>query len=402
MLQDISTSRRRSFLLYIVDLHKNICRLHLCLKKAVDLSILDVMQIFGRAGRPQYDTSGEAALITSQDGLSRYLDKLVTDVPIESNFIKQLADHLNAEVVSGTVTTINEAVEWLQYTYLHVRMLKNPLAYGINALQQEQDPLLQDRSRELIVEAAKLLDKRRMIKYDLPSGNVSVKDLGRVASHFYIRAESVATFNAMIQNESSVNDSDLFHLICSATEFQNIKVRPEELDEIDALTKEQCPIEVKGAVEDFTGKCCVLMQAFISRARIKSFTLISDTNYIASNAGRVARALFEMCLQKGKAGAALKLIRIAKSVDKRIWWFQTPIRQFEGERQLQSNIFAALESKKSRVKITPFDQAISLLDMQPNEVGQFCHWAKGGHKIQNLISMLPNVDISCHVQPITR
>ena len=65
----------------------------------MDLSILDVQQIFGRAGRPQFDTSGEATLITTHDGLPRYLDKLVRAVPIESKFIKQLADHLNAEVV---------------------------------------------------------------------------------------------------------------------------------------------------------------------------------------------------------------------------------------------------------------------------------------------------------------
>ena len=63
----------------------------------VDLSILDVQQIFGRAGRPQFDSSGEATLITTHDALQRYLDKLVRAVPIESNFIKQLADHLNGK-----------------------------------------------------------------------------------------------------------------------------------------------------------------------------------------------------------------------------------------------------------------------------------------------------------------
>ena len=72
-------------------------------------TILVLLQIFGRAGRPQFDKSGEATLITTHDALARYLDKLVRDVPIESTFIKQLADHLNAEVVGGTVTTIEEA-----------------------------------------------------------------------------------------------------------------------------------------------------------------------------------------------------------------------------------------------------------------------------------------------------
>jgi len=82
----------------------------------VDLSILDVQQIFGRAGRPQFDTFGEATLITTHDAFLRYLNLLVRDVPIESNFIKQLADHLNAEVVGGTVTNIREAVQWLTFT----------------------------------------------------------------------------------------------------------------------------------------------------------------------------------------------------------------------------------------------------------------------------------------------
>ena len=153
----------------------------------VDLSILDVQQIFGRAGRPQFDTSGEATLITSHDAMARYLDKLVRATPIESNFIKQLADHLNAEVVGGTVTNIREAVEWIRYTYLHVRMCRNPLAYGISAVQHESDPTLRQRSRELAIEAAKLLDERKMVRYNPDSGNLAVTSLGRVASHFYIR-----------------------------------------------------------------------------------------------------------------------------------------------------------------------------------------------------------------------
>ena len=39
-----------------------------------ELGILDVQQIFGRAGRPQYDTSGEGIIITSHQMLNRYND----------------------------------------------------------------------------------------------------------------------------------------------------------------------------------------------------------------------------------------------------------------------------------------------------------------------------------------
>ena len=88
----------------------------------VDLGILDVLQIFGRAGRPQFDTLGCATLITSHAKLSHYLSRLTQPVPIESRFIQHLADNLNAEVVLGTVASIPDAVQWLGYTYLYVRM----------------------------------------------------------------------------------------------------------------------------------------------------------------------------------------------------------------------------------------------------------------------------------------
>ena len=46
----------------------------------VDVSILDVVQIFGRAGRPQYDNTGHAILITTQKSLSNYLSLLSLQV----------------------------------------------------------------------------------------------------------------------------------------------------------------------------------------------------------------------------------------------------------------------------------------------------------------------------------
>lgn len=64
----------------------------------VDIDILDVMQIFGRAGRPQFDTSGHAIIITTNSSITHYLNLLTNQVPIESKFLNYLTDHLNAEV----------------------------------------------------------------------------------------------------------------------------------------------------------------------------------------------------------------------------------------------------------------------------------------------------------------
>ena len=407
----------------------------------VDLSILDVMQIFGRAGRPQFDKSGEATLITSHKALNRYLDLIIRSFPIESNFIKQLADHLNAEVCGGTVCNIDEATEWLTYTCtykkiyeilnlvegfifckphimsnsnfkmfskkfeqdLYVRMCRNPLAYGVTPEQKENDPRLNIRTNELIKIAAKQLDKQRMVRYDEESGNLAVTDLGRIASHFYIQNDSIATFNSELERKKIHTDADLIHLICCACEFENIRVRQEEMDDIVSIMEKDCPLKITAPLDEFSGKSCVLLQAYISNARLSNFTLISDTNYIASNAGRVARALFEMCLKKGMASAAVILHRIAKSADKRLWWFQSPLRQFHYEK-IPENVFKVLESKRNRSNkdIYSLDDTLALLEMQSNELGQYIHWKKGGKTVQRCAGMLPRIEMNCIVQPVTR
>lgn len=52
-------------------------------------------------------------------------------IALESQMLKSLPDHLNAEVVQGAVTNLRDAVNWLSYTYLYIRMLRNPRHYGI-------------------------------------------------------------------------------------------------------------------------------------------------------------------------------------------------------------------------------------------------------------------------------
>ena len=57
------------------------------------------MQIFGRAGRPQFDSFGHGTIITTHDKLSHYLSLMTRQNPIESQFINSLTDNLNAEVM---------------------------------------------------------------------------------------------------------------------------------------------------------------------------------------------------------------------------------------------------------------------------------------------------------------
>lgn len=46
----------------------------------VDLSVLDVLQVFGRAGRPGLETSGEGYICTTEDKLTHYLNAITSQV----------------------------------------------------------------------------------------------------------------------------------------------------------------------------------------------------------------------------------------------------------------------------------------------------------------------------------
>ena len=100
----------------------------------IELSNQDVLQMFGRAGRPQFDTEGEGIIITSHAELQYYLSLLNQQLPVESQFVSRLVDNLNAEIVLGTIKTRGDAVEWLGYTYLNVRCNANPPCTASNPL----------------------------------------------------------------------------------------------------------------------------------------------------------------------------------------------------------------------------------------------------------------------------
>ena len=199
----------------------------------VDLSMLDVLQIFGRAGRPQFDDFGEATLLTTQKALPDYLRKLARAAPIESCLPGRLADAINAEVAAGTVANVKDALRWLDHTFLAVRLRKNPLAYGVSYDQAREDPLM-GRFRETMVrDACKRLDESRMCRYDRRSGAVAGTEVGRVGSHFYLRHESVREFNERLRQHAT--DADILVVVCSASEFDQLKPRSDEVAELDRL-----------------------------------------------------------------------------------------------------------------------------------------------------------------------
>lgn len=175
-----------------------------------ELSPLDVLQMLGRAGRPQYDNEGEGIIMTAHSELQYYLSLTNLQLPVESQMIKTLPDNLNAEIVLGTIQTISEAVDWLSYTFLYVRMLKNPNLYGISDKAASEDPTLKHRRMDLAHTAACMLERSHLIRYDRRSGALQSTPLGRIASQYYISHTSMVSLSTYAAHAPIIAQSHTF------------------------------------------------------------------------------------------------------------------------------------------------------------------------------------------------
>lgn len=354
----------------------------------VELGALDVLQMFGRAGRPQYDTKGEGILITSHSELQYYLSLLNQQLPVESQYIAKLVDNLNAELVLGTIRNAKEAVQWLGYTYLYIRMLRAPTLYGISHDELRADPLLEQRRKDLIHTAAMQLHKANLVKYDRKTGNFQVTELGRIASHYYITIESINTYNQLLK--PYLSEIELFRVFSLSAEFRNITVREEEKLELQKLL-ERVPIPVKESIEEPSAKVNVLLQSYISQLKLEGFALMADMVYVTQSAGRLMRAIFEIVIHRSWAQLADKCLSLCKMIDKRMWQSMSPLRQFK---KIPEEVIKKIEKKH-----LPWEK---FYDLGPNEIGEMIRMPKMGKTLHKFVHQFPKLELSTHIQPITR
>ena len=357
--------------------------------KFVDLGILDVLQIFGRAGRPQFQSTGIGFICTPHDKIQHYLTAVTQQQPIESKFSRKLIDNLNAEIALGTVTSVPEAVQWLGYSYLFVRMRRNPLTYGIDWAEIRDDPQLVQRRRKLIIDAARVLQQSQMIIFNEVTDELRAKDVGRIASQYYVLQTSIEVFNAMMRPRAG--EADAIKMISMSGEFDNIQSRDSESKELVKLA-DGLPCDVAGDKNSPHAKTNILLQSHIDRRRPEDFALVSDSAYVAQNASRICRALFMIALNRRWGHQCLVLLSMCKSIEKQIWPFQHPFHQFDLPQPILNN----LDSKESVTSIE------SLRDMDSAEIGQLVHNRGMGNTLSKILDNFPTLTVEAEIAPLNR
>lgn len=348
------------------------------------LSPQDVLQMLGRAGRPRYDKSGEGIIITNSSDVGYYLAILNEQLPIESQLVAKLSDHVNAEVVEGSLGGLEEGVNWLKLTYLYRRLLSGSDVY---ASFNQSDP--ETTMMDLVHLALCLLHTQGLVDYNQSTYTVEPAPLGRVAAHFYVTPRSMNVYATELKLYFSL--PDILRVFSHSGEFQYVPARPEERPEVRALLQ-RVPVPVRESESDPSAKISVLLQAYILRMQLSGYALLLDMVYITQSAGRLFRALHEVCVLKGWARPAKTCLEMCKLVERRIWLLHLPFRQFD---TCPEDVVRKTEASR-----LPWGYYMAMTS--PQELGTAIGTEKYSRIAFELLRLFPKLSISeVKVQPLT-
>ena len=147
---------------------------------------LEIMQMLGRAGRPQFDSSAIAVIMTKQDKTKKYEMMVSGEELLESCLHLNLIDHLNAEIGLGTIYDMRSAKRWLAGTFLYVRLNRNPSFYKLDGDAPEHD--LDYRIERICRRDIGLLQETDLIT---SSEKLCCTDFGDAMARYYVRFETM-------------------------------------------------------------------------------------------------------------------------------------------------------------------------------------------------------------------
>ncbi|KAJ8100562.1 Sec63 Brl domain-containing protein [Lipomyces tetrasporus] len=283
----------------------------------------DMHQMMGRAGRPQFDTSGVAVIMTTRDKQSKYEQILCGQEVVESCLHNHLVEHLNAEVCLRTINDIESAKGWLRSTFLYVRMKKNPAHYNIGATGSSKT--IEESLDHLCTENIARLQTSKIV--ETSDGNVLVPTTyGKSMALFYIQFQTMLNFmNAGV----GMSISDILNMLVQSNEFKNIRFKQGEkkfYKEINASVGIRYPLKTAD-IKDSGEKVSLIIQFTLGRPEFPAYDgsgkhitqFHSDKAIVWQHVQRLIRCIVDCKIQALDALSVRNALELARSLQAEIW-----------------------------------------------------------------------------------
>ena len=160
------------------------------LSRYVDYPVTDILQMMGRAGRPQFDKEG-VAVIMCEESKKTFLKKFLYEpFPVESCLGDRMCETLNAEISIGTINSLSDAIGYLNWTFYARRVKMNPSYYGSKSAEDED---VEEFFLSVVKETTNKLQEHGCVSIDKTEGTdsrLSTTPLGRAATNFYLNCQT--------------------------------------------------------------------------------------------------------------------------------------------------------------------------------------------------------------------
>ena len=114
---------------------------------------------------------------------------------MESDLAENLHDALNAEIVVGTITSKQDAVDWMTWTFLYRRLAPNPNYYNLSGRSAQHindflSQLIEDTVEDL-QNAKEATDISHQVKQAVDRSLMLIPILIQLKCHLSVQAASV-------------------------------------------------------------------------------------------------------------------------------------------------------------------------------------------------------------------
>ena len=199
----------------------------------VDYSSADILQMLGRAGRPQFDSRGVGVVMTVRGSPAARTLGGGAPARLVSRLDNSLDDALNAEIVLRTVTDVEGAAAWFKRTFLWATIAADPGAAGFppGALPDATERLAVQRH---IATALQKLMTAGLARAEPGGTALTPLPPGAAAARHYVRLATVASLRRAPRHASV---SDLLDAVCRADELVDVPLRRGERKPLATLNR---------------------------------------------------------------------------------------------------------------------------------------------------------------------
>ncbi|KAI1303806.1 hypothetical protein F5Y03DRAFT_384989 [Xylaria venustula] len=248
-----------------------------------EYSDLEVMQMLGRAGRPQFDSHAIAIIMTRLANVQRYKKLVSGEELLESTLHRNLLEHLNSEIGLGTIQDMQTAKKWISGTFLSVRLQQSPSLYNLQHVHNAAGA--EERMEEWCEHEVKLLQDHGLVTEHIP---LTCTEYGQAMSKYMIQFD---TMKLLLSIPRAAKIEEMLTIICKAIEFKDLKFKPTERAIFRELNKS--PLILHQVRETLTltwHKIFMIVQIFLGGVELPAD---KDVNIIRQDLMRERRMVFD-------------------------------------------------------------------------------------------------------------